>query len=397
MTAGTMLKTALRSIFRNRMRSLLTSLGIIIGVGSVIIMVGVGAGSQAEIQEQIQSMGSNLIMVFPERHSDAANRLTLEDKEKVKKEAGYLKAVSGSVRKGVTAVGGDINWSTTLEGVEPDYLIIKEWTVESGAFFTEKDGAARRKVAVLGSTVAEEIYGSDDPVGQKLRIDRTPFTVIGVLESKGNTGMGNDQDDTILIPLETALYRLSGNRYLQGIQMSALSRDVMDAAQAEIEAILKEAHRLSQDEDADFRVINQSEIIEMASSTSRTLTILLAAIASVSLLVGGIGIMNIMLVSVTERTREIGIRMSVGARKNDILFQFLIESILLSLIGGAIGIVFAGVTIFILNRFTGVAALLQPGIVIISALFAAAVGIFFGYYPARKASKLYPIDALRYE
>jgi putative ABC transport system permease protein len=397
MTWRNMIKVALKSIFRNRMRSLLTSLGIIIGVGSVIIMVGVGKGSQQEIENQIAAMGSNLIMVIPERGPDTANRLTIDDAEKIRREAGYIQALSGTVRKGVAVVGGAGDRSTSVEGVETEYPTVKQWEVTRGSFFTLQDNRSRRKVAVLGTTVADELFGNDNPLGKKIRIDRTPFTVIGVLESKGNTGMGNDQDDTVLVPLQTALSRLSNSRYLSTIQISAISENYMDRAQAEIEQILRESHRLQEDEDNDFMIINQSEIISMATSTSKTLTVLLAAIAGVSLMVGGIGIMNIMLVSVTERTREIGIRMSVGARKGDILLQFLSESVLLSLIGGLIGIFLALAVSFVMNRFIGVPIVIEPGIVILSAGFAGAVGIFFGYYPAKKASRLYPIDALRYE
>ena len=397
MTARNLVTLAFRSIFRNRMRSLLTSLGIIIGVASVIIMVGVGSGSQAQIQTQIESMGLNLLMVFPERGPDFANRLTVEDVDKLKSEGGYLRAVSGTIRKNVTAVGGSGDWSTFVYGVEPDYLGIKQWAVTSGEMFTDKDLSSRKKVAVLGNTVAEELFGDSSPIGARLRIDRTPFTVIGVLEGKGNTGMGNDQDDVILVPLDTAMTRISNTRYINTIEASVITQDLMDQAQTDIELILREAHRLSDDQENDFRILNQSEITDTASATSKTLTILLAAIAGVSLLVGGIGIMNIMLVSVTERTREIGIRMSVGARKQDILLQFLSESIFLSLMGGIIGIILALGLAWVLDSFLGVPTLVEPGIVLLSAGFAAAVGIFFGYYPARKASNLYPIEALRYE
>lgn len=401
MTAKNLVKLSLRSIFRNRMRSLLTSLGIIIGVGSVIIMVAVGEGSQAQIQAQIQSMGTNLLMVVPERGRNAANRLNLQDSEKIRKESSYLQAVSGTTRKDVTVIGGSGDWSTTVSGVEPDYLVIKDWAVSLGDFFTEKDSAARKKVAVLGSTVAEDLFGTENPVGAHIRIDRVPFTVIGVLESKGSTGMGNDQDDTVLVPLGTALSRLSNGGHngghLNSIEMSAISEGLMDQAQNDVEQIMRDSHRLRDDQDNDFRIVNQAEIINTASSTSKTLTILLGAIAGVSLLVGGIGIMNIMLVSVTERTREIGIRMSVGARKGDILLQFLAEAIFLSLMGGLIGIAMALSFSYVLDHFLNIPAIVKPGIVFLAGGFAASVGVFFGYYPAKKASNLYPIDALRYE
>ena len=397
MTPGKLLSHSVGSILRNRIRSLLTSLGIIIGVGSVIIMVAVGQGSQKQIQEQIGSMGTNLLMVMPPRGPREANRLSRSDVTKLRAEAGYLSAVSGEVRRSFKIIGGNGYYSSTVMGVEPDYLAIKQWDVQDGEFFTDKDLTARSKVAVLGRTVAKELYGDEDPVGQKIRIQTTPFTVIGVLAGKGSTGMGNDQDDVVMVPLDTALTRLQKDRYLQAIEMSAVREDLMDLAQNEVEQILLEAHRLDDMDSADFDVMNQSEIIETASQTSKTLTTLLAAIAGVSLLVGGIGIMNIMLVSVTERTREIGIRLSVGARKRDILLQFLSESVILSLMGGVLGILLAVAACAMLSGLAGIPTIIRPAIILASAGFAAAVGIFFGYYPARKAADLYPIDALRYE
>jgi putative ABC transport system permease protein len=396
MNLARLVTLASRSIFRNRVRSFLTSLGIIIGVGSVIVMVAVGQGSQAQIQKQIASMGTNLLMVMPARGPSQANRLTVADVTKLKNEASYLSAISGEVRTSQKVVGED-SWSTTVYGVEPDYLTIKQWSVADGAFFTDQDLTERSKVAVLGQTVATKLFGTSDPVGQTIRIGTTPFTVVGVLESKGSTGMGNDQDDVVMVPLDTALTRLAPSRTLDSIEMSVVREDLMSAAQAEVEQILRESHRLTSTADADFDVMNQSEIIETASATSETLTSLLAAIAGVSLLVGGIGIMNIMLVSVTERTREIGIRMSVGARRRDILLQFLAEAIILSLMGGLVGIVFALLITALLQSWAHIATIVQPGIIAASAGFAAVVGIFFGYYPARKAAGLYPIDALRYE
>ncbi|HAH61355.1 MAG TPA: multidrug ABC transporter substrate-binding protein [Treponema sp.] len=398
MTAAKLITVSMRSIMRNKMRSFLTSLGIIIGVCSVIVMVAVGQGSQEQIKKQISSMGTNLLMVMPPRGPREANRLSITDVEKLRAEASYLSAITGEVRLSSTyVVGGPNYWSTSVYGIEPDYLKIKSWNMKEGDFFTEKDTQARNKVAVLGTTVAEKLFPGEDPVGQSVRILTTPFVVIGVLESKGSNSMGSDQDDVVMVPLETAVNRLTKDRKIQSIEMSVVSEELMDEAQTEVTAILRESHKLSATADADFSVMNQSQILETASKTSQTLTTLLAAIAGVSLLVGGIGIMNIMLVSVTERTREIGIRMAVGARRRDILLQFLSESMILSLLGGIVGILIALLASYILRTFMNTPTLVSPTVIALSAGFAAAVGIFFGWYPARKAANLYPIDALRYE
>lgn len=398
MTFGKLIKASTQSIFRNKMRSFLTSLGIIIGVGSVIVMVAVGSGSQDQIKKQIQSMGTNLIMVMPPRGPREANRLTMDDVSKLRTESSYLAAISGVVRmSSAKVVGGSGDWSTSVWGIEPGYFEIKSWSLGSGDFFTDKDLSRRAKVAVIGSTVAEELFPGEDPVGKSIRISSTPFTIVGVLGSKGAGNNGTDQDDIVMVPLDTAVNRLMRDGNVQSIEMSIIREDLMDEAQAEITAILMEAHRLTADDEQDFTVMNQSEIIATASQTSETLTSLLAAIAGVSLIVGGIGIMNIMLVSVTERTREIGIRMSVGARRRDILLQFLSESVILSLLGGFLGIVLALALSWALEAFMGMPTIVSPSVIAASAGFAAAVGIFFGFYPARKAANLYPIDALRYE
>jgi putative ABC transport system permease protein len=407
MNLAQLLYSCFKNIFRNRMRSLLTSLGIIIGVGSVIIMVAVGEGAQRDIENRIASMGTNLIQIMPRRMTmrpgqattvfTRPNRLTRVDAEKLGAETSYAMAVSGLTQRNYTVIGPQGSASVQVMGVEPGYLTIRNWNISEGTFFDEEDLTRRNRIAVLGLTTAGSLFGNAaQALGQQIRIGTNQFTVVGLLEKKGAGGFGNDQDDVIMAPLDTVLYRLSNSRNINSIAMSVITKDYMEAAQREAELILKEAHKLKDSDTADFEIMNSSDLIDMASETSRSLTTLLAAIAGVSLLVGGIGIMNIMLVSVTERTREIGIRMSVGARKRDILFQFLVESIILSLLGGLIGIGLAFLVCRILGML-GISTAINPAIVAAAALFAALVGVFFGYYPARKAAGLYPIDALRYE
>jgi putative ABC transport system permease protein len=397
MKISKMFDISIRTILRNRMRSFLTSLGIIIGVCSVIVMVSVGQGSQKQINERISAMGSNLINVMPKKGSGVANTLTQSDEEKLKAESSYIAAISGVTQGSYNVVGGESDCTTTVMGVEPDYLAIKNWAVGTGDFFTAEDLAGREKIAVLGTTVASKLFGTADPVGQTVRVVTMPFKIVGVLAKKGGTGMGGDQNDVIMVPLDTAIARLRKGQTLDSIAITVVQDDLMDREQGEIDVILRESHGLSATAEADFDIMNMGDIIATASATSNTLTILLAAIACVSLVVGGIGIMNVMLVSVTERTREIGIRMSVGARKRDILFQFLSESVILSFLGGIIGILLSFPICAVLARFFGIETSISPMIVAGSGLFAAVVGIFFGYYPARKAASLYPIDALRHE
>jgi putative ABC transport system permease protein len=404
---GLLVVLCFRNIFRNRLRSFLTALGIIIGVGSVITMVAIGTGAQKEIEERITAMGTNLIQIMPRRFLmrpgqetigfSRPNRLTKTDAEKLKAEASYTQAFSGISQRSFTVSGGRGSWSVTVMGVEPDYLTIRNWNLREGICFDAEDLRGRNRVAVLGLTTATNLCGSAlEALGQRIRIGSNQFTVIGVLEKKGAGGNGNDQDDVILAPLDTVLTRLTNTRNISMIVMKALSQEYMEAAQKEADLILRELHRLSETGIADFEIINQADMIDMASETSRSLTTLLAAIAGVSLVVGGIGIMNIMLVSVTERTREIGIRMAVGARKGDILVQFLLESIMLSLLGGLMGISLAVLVSRILTVLQ-IPAVINPLVVVGAALFAGLEGVAFGYYPAKKAAGLYPIEALRYE
>lgn len=400
-----LLQAAVRSIFRNRMRSLLTALGIIIGVSAVIIMIAIGRGASQKIEENISSLGTNLITISPgtattggvSQGGGTFSKLTFRDVEQLKKQATLLRGVSPVVRVAAQVVANGNNWSTSVYGVSTDYFPIRKWEINrDGELFTERDIASNKKVAILGQTVVNNLFPSVSPIGKEIRIRNTPFTVIGVLKSKGQGGM-MDQDDVILAPATTVFYRLKGGEFIDMINVSAVSETKVDAAQKEIITLMRESHRLSPGVDNDFSIRSQAEILEKMSSIGDIITLLLASIAGVSLVVGGIGIMNIMLVSVTERTREIGIRMAVGARGSDVMTQFLTEAALLSIGAGILGILFAvGVTI-ILNMFSSLRAVLSADIIIIAFVFSGAIGVFFGYYPARKAASMNPIDALRFE
>jgi putative ABC transport system permease protein len=398
-----LITAAIKSILKSRMRSLLTALGIIIGVAAVIVMVSIGEGAQRQVELQIASLGSNLIIIYPgasnsggvNRGAGSSNHFTMEDITKITNEATYIKAISPVVRSGGQVIGGIGNWNTSILGVSSDYLDIRSWALASGVFFTDKDIVARSKVCIIGSEVKKNLFPVDDPIGTLIRIRNVPFKVIGVLQEKGQSAMGVSNDDLILAPSTTVLDRLSGGRNINFIQASASSLDLMPQAQAELTTIMRESHNIHTGEDNDFTIMNQADLADAATATTKVLTLLLGSVAGVSLIVGGIGIMNIMLVSVTERTREIGIRLSIGAKSSDILVQFLTESIILA--GGLIGIFLAFGVSYILNHFTSQPAVIQPVIIFISFAFSGAVGVFFGFYPARKAANLNPIDALRYE
>ena len=405
MKTSVLIKVASQSIRKNKMRTLLTMLGIIIGVGAVIVMVAVGQGARSQIRNQINNLGTNMIVIAPgaatqggvSQGAGAFNTLTIKDVEKLEKEHPTLAAVSPVVVTRAQVVGGGQNWRTLINGVDADYQQIRGWPTAHGAFFGPDDVRSIRKTAILGATVATNLFGDSDPTGERIQIRNVPFEVRGVLAPKGQTATGNDQDDVILIPYTTAQTRLSGWSRIPQILASTAAPEEIPGAQREIVALMRESHGLQEGDPDDFTVRNQNELAEAAESSTEVMTLLLAAIASISLLVGGIGIMNIMLVSVTERTREIGIRLAIGARGSDVLTQFLVESIVMSLLGGIVGLAVGVAGAKILGEVTGWSTTISPMIVAIAIGFSAAVGIFFGYYPARKAASLNPIEALRYE
>ncbi len=398
-------KIAMRALARNKARSLLTALGIIIGVGSVIAMVSLGQGAQRQVQEQISSMGTNMLIVSSGSQRTAGLRsgagtsttFTPEDVEAIARECPAVSAATPSVSTAVTLVSGNQNWSTRAEGVNQFYPSIRNWTMASGEFFSAADVRTAARVAVIGKTVADQVFPGMDPVGQTVRVRNLPFRVVGVLQPKGQSQFGQDQDDTLLMPYTTAMKKLLSITHVPSAYISAITSEATFAAQDQIESLLRQRHNIRPGQDDDFNVRNLTDIADMARQTTGVMTLLLGSIAGVSLIVGGIGIMNIMLVSVTERTREIGIRMAVGARSGHVRMQFLIESVVLGLAGGMVGIVFGVGLSFLLSHVFGWPQSISPASILASVIFSVAVGVFFGYYPARKAASLDPIEALRYE
>lgn len=406
MNGTNLFKIALRALANNKLRAFLTMLGIIIGVASVIAMLAIGQGSKKSIQQQISEMGSNMIMIHPgaemrggvRQDPSAMQTLKLENYEKLSEECTYLSGISPNVSSSGQLVAGANNYPSSVSGVSMDYLTIRQLTVEQGEMFTENDIRTAAKVCVIGKTIVDNLFpDGSDPIGKVIRCNQIPFRVIGVLKSKGYNSMGMDQDDVVLAPYSTVMKRLLAQTYLSGIFVSALTEDMTDEAVDEITTILRREHKLKETDDDDFTIRTQQELSSMLNTTTDLMTTLLACIAGISLVVGGIGIMNIMYVSVTERTREIGLRMSVGARGVDILSQFLIEAILISITGGLIGVIIGCGASFMIKTIAHWPVFIQPWSVLLSFLVCTVTGVFFGWYPAKKAADLDPIDALRYE
>ena len=399
-------RIALRALGRNKMRSILTMLGIIIGVGAVIAMLGVGQGARQTVQEQIQAMGSNLLFVGAGTVTrsgmhmgwGSTKSLIYDDMLAIMRECPAAHtAAPGSSSSGQVVFGND-NWATRVNGTEPQYFDIRTWPFQEGTSFTQNDVEMAANVAVIGETVRKNLFGATDSIGQTIRINNLPFRVVGVLVPKGTSAaMGDDQDDIIIVPITTLQKKMTGQNWLRWIMVSAVSRQASYAAQQQIAALLRDRHRIRPGADDDFFVRNLADMADVADEAGRVMTLLLASIAAVSLIVGGIGIMNIMLVSVTERTREIGVRMAVGATERDVQQQFLTEAVVLSLFGGGMGILFGLSASYLITKTLGWPVLVSPVVIVIAVLFSMAVGVFFGFYPARRAAQLDPIEALRYE
>jgi putative ABC transport system permease protein len=399
-------RIAMRALARNKLRSILTMLGIIIGVGAVIAMVSVGQGAQQQAQQQIAAMGSNMLFV----QSGTVNRggmrmgwgatktLVYDDLLAILRECPSVKAAAPGSQASAQVVFGNDNWATNINGTEPQYFDIRSWPMAEGSSFSQDDVSMAANVAVIGETVRKNLFGATDPIGETIRINNLPFKVVGLLIPKGTSAaMGQDQDDIILVPITTLQKKITGQDWLRWIMVSAVSKDASYTAQQQITALLRDRHRIRSGQDDDFFVRNLADMADLADQNARLFTILLGSIASISLLVGGIGIMNIMLVSVTERTREIGIRMAIGATEGDVQQQFLIEAVVLSIVGGTVGILSGMAASYLITQTLGWPVLVSPTAIVAAVLFSMAVGVFFGFYPARKAARLDPIEALRYE
>ncbi|KAA0249364.1 FtsX-like permease family protein [Acidobacteria bacterium ACD] len=399
------LKVAFRALHRNKLRSLLTALGIIIGVACVVATIGIGDGARAQAESQFLSMGTNFLMIFPGSTTSSgarsgwgtSSKLSESDVEAIRSEVASVAYVSSTIRTVAQVVYGNQNWSTSIQGGEVDWPLIRSWNLESGQFFTDADNRAAAKVCVLGKTVVRSLFGDEDPIGKTIRIKNIPFRVVGVLESKGGSMMGQDQDDTVVAPYQTVRKKIMGTTSVGAILASASSTDLVPVAQEEITALLRQRHRIGAGQEDDFMIRSQTEMLQQAEQQARTMSYLLWSIAGVSLLVGGIGIMNIMLVSVTERTREIGVRMAIGAKGRDIRAQFLVEAVVLAVLGGTLGIGLGILIQKLVARLAGWSVTLHPESAALAFVFSAIIGITFGFYPALKASKLDPIEALRYE
>ena len=398
-------RIALTALFANKLRSILTMLGIIIGVAAVIAMVSLGMGVRRSVQSNIASLGSNMLIVMPGSansggvRSAAGSSITLkyDDAKAIKTKIKNIDYVSPTVQKSYQIVNGNQNWNSTVYGVTSEYMSIRSLTIATGSFITQSDMDKRNRVAVIGTTVATNLFGTSNPVGKNVRVNGSPYKVIGVIESKGQSSMGQDQDDMIYVPLTTAQERMLGITYVQSINVQVNSQEKMDQVQSEIETLLRTRHHIVGGKDDDFNVRNLTSLMETMTQTTTMITLLLGSIAGISLLVGGIGIMNIMMVSVTERTREIGIRKALGATFKDIMLQFLIESVVIGVIGGLIGIVFGCLGSVAIAKAASFQTVITAAPILVSFFFSVGIGLFFGIYPARKAARLDPIEALRYE